>query len=131
MYSNSNIENYERLKRNIGCPHSKDIQFIKNFANQGKQGIAGLVSVGEHTVAYKMSQYINHIILHESNVMDDLTSLRSFCPHFCKNIALCNVPVNGNYRKMPNPFVVSTKHPITTDALLMEYIAISLLSCSL
>ena len=72
MYSN--IENYERLKRKIGCPNSNDITFVKNFSSQGKQGIAGLVSIGEHTVAYKMSQYINHIILHESAVMDDLTS---------------------------------------------------------
>jgi hypothetical protein len=120
MYSN--IENYERLKRKIGCPNSNDITFVKNFSSQGKQGIAGLVSIGEHTVAYKMSQYINHIILHESAVMDDLTSLRTFCPHFCKNVALCNVPVNGNYRKLPNPFAVSTKHPITADTLLMEYI---------
>jgi hypothetical protein len=120
MYSN--IENYERLKRKIGCPNSNDITFVKNFSSQGKQGIAGLVSIGEHTLAYKMSQYINHIILHESAVMDDLTSLRTFCPHFCKNVALCNVPVNGNYRKLPNPFDVSTKHPITADTLLMEYI---------
>ena len=118
MYTNA----YEKLKKNIGCPNSTDIQFIKNFSNQGKQGIAGLVSVSNNVVAYKMSQYINHIILHESNIMSALTELRTFCPHFCKNVALCNVPVNGNYRKIPNPFELSSKHPITTDTLLMEYV---------
>jgi len=118
-----NIENsYEKSKKKVGCPRADDIKFIKNFSNQGKQGIAGLVSIGEHTLAFKMSQYINHIILHESAVMDGLTNLRNYCPHFCKNIALCNVPVNGNYRKSSNPFLVSSKHPITTDTLLMEYI---------
>ena len=123
MYNNQNIENtYDKLKKNVGCPSSKDIQFIKNFANQGKQGIAGLVSIGNNILAYKMSQYINHIILHESAVMDSLTKLRQFCPHFCKNIALCTVPVNGNYRKLDNPFKVSSKHPINSDTLLMEYI---------
>jgi hypothetical protein len=117
-----NIENYDKIKKSIGCPNSKDLTFIKNFSSQGKQGIAGLVSANGYTLAYKMSQYINHIILHESSIMDSLLSLRNFCPHFCKNIALCTVPVNGNYRKMPNPFNVSTKHPIKTDTLLMEYI---------
>jgi len=117
-----NIEKYEKIKRKVGCPNSNDIKFIRNFSNQGKQGIAGLVSVGEHTLAFKMSQYINHIIIHESFIMDALTNLRNFCPHFCKNVAICNVPVNGNYRKIPNPFEVSSKHSITTDTLLMEYI---------
>ena len=121
MYSQ--IENdYDKIKKKVGSSSHEDIQFIKKFPSQGKQGIAGTVSVHNTTLAYKISQYINHIILHEAHVMDALTKLRQFCPHFCKNIALCNIPVNGNYRKVPNPFKITCKHPITTDALLMEYI---------
>ena len=52
--------------------------------------------------------------------MNSLTKMKNYCPHFCKYIGLCSTNVNGNC-KLDNPFKYS-KHPITVDTLLMEYI---------
>ena len=114
--------NYDKIKKIIGCPQASDIKFVKKFQNQGKQGVAGIASIKNNTIAYKISQYINHIVLHEALIMNSLTEMRKFCPHFCKYYGLCSKNVNGNYRKLDNPFQITSKHPIQTDVLLMEYI---------
>jgi hypothetical protein len=114
--------NYDKIKKIIGCPQASDIKFVKKFQNQGKQGVAGIASIKNNTIAYKISQYINHIVLHEALIMNSLTEMRKFCPHFCKYYGLCSKNVNGNYRKLDNPFEITSKHPIQTDVLLMEYI---------
>ena len=117
-----NLIHFEKIKNVVGCPNEDDIEFIKNFPNQGKQGIVGLVNIKNNILTYKMSQYINHIVLHEASIMNSLNTLRNFCPHFCKYLGVCTKHVNGNYRKLENPFKITTKHPIKTETLLMEYI---------
>ena len=122
ILSRMNEISYDKIKKIIGCPDDEDIQFIKKFPNQGKQGVAGLVNIKNNVIAYKISQYINHLVLHEAIVMNSLTEMRQFCPHYCKYLGLCTKQVNGNYRKLENPFEITSKHPIQTDTLLMEFI---------
>ena len=54
--------------------------------------------------------------------MNSLTDMKTYCPHFCKYYGLCTKSVNGNYKKLENPFEITSKHPIQTDTLLMEFI---------
>ena len=128
MYNDTNpidINSYDNTQKKLNSSdnlESLNFKFIKKFSNQGKQGIAGLISIDNSLVTYKMSQYINHLIMHEALIMKCLTELHSYCPHFCKYFGLKNIKVNGNYRKTDNPFQITCKHPITTDVVLMEYI---------
>ena len=122
MYLNDELK-YNQIKKEIGPnPNIKNLTFKKKFSNQGKQGIAGIISYNNQPITYKLSQYINHITKHEASIMNSLTKMKNYCPHFCKYIGLCSQMLMVMYRKLDNPFRVTSKHPITVDTLLMEYI---------
>ena len=101
---------------------NKDQTFINRFSKQGKQGVAGITEIDKHKCVYKVSQNINYIIRHEYQIMRALNEISEYCPHFCKvyNIKLCDV--DGDYRKKDNPFQVTSKHPIKSEFMFMEYI---------
>lgn len=104
-----------------------DIEHVKKFDDQGKQGIVGLVRDkrnGEMLV-YKISQFMNYIPQHEMNVMKGLSELDEICPNFCKPKYLVKLPINLNFFnskiKPTNPFEES-EHSLLIDVLFMEYV---------
>ena len=98
-----------------------------SFAKPGKQGIAGLFKLTniknkKNRCVFKISQYINHLIQHESVVMNGLNDIASFCPHFCKFIGSIIAKVEPKLRKEGNPFKIETNHPIKKEVLLCDYV---------
>jgi hypothetical protein len=71
---------------------------------------------------FKISQYINYLIQHESIVMKGLNDLSPYCPHFCKSVGTILCKVDPKSRKTGNPFNTETKCQIQKEALLCEYI---------
>ena len=59
------------------------ITFKQNI-KPGKQGFVGILEKDGKDYVFKMSQYINYLIHHESIVMQGLNIISTFCPHFCK-----------------------------------------------
>ena len=95
------------------------------FDKPGKQGLVGLMKLKDDKDAkyvFKVSQYINYLAQHENAVMSGLSSLASYCPHFCKCFGTVSCDVDPKCRKEGNPFDVRTKYPITKDVLLCEFI---------
>lgn len=119
---------YENNKKQ---PYDKWLDHKETFKNSGKQGIVGVMSIKDEykikentpNVIYKMSQYINYLIQHESKVMESLNEISPYCPHFCKSIGVISCAVDAKYKKNnDNPFVINSKHPIEKEVLLMEHI---------
>ena len=98
----------------------------KIFPRPGKQGIVGLmVSKDDDSIVYvfKMSQYINHLVNHESSVMGSLNELSDFCPHYCRAVGTIVCQINPVKRKDGNPFEVDQNEiTIEKDVILMEYL---------
>lgn len=98
----------------------------------GKQGQVGLFSMKDdedEKYIFKMSQTLNFLIYHELTIMQGLSELSNFCPHFCKGIGSFNCDVEPN-RKSKNPFDVSSKYIIEKEVLLLEYIEKSSKFCN-
>ena len=74
-------------------------KFVRNFTNQGKQGVVGIVKDIEssYNFVYKMSQYINYLAKHEALIMNSLNEIAEFCPHFCKILGETTTLVDANY----------------------------------
>jgi hypothetical protein len=108
------------------------LDFDKNFDKPGKQGLVGLLKLKEDEdfkYVFKISQYINYLVEHESIVMGGLNDL-SFCPHFCKFIGNINCEVDPESRKTGNPFNKEAKYSIEKSVLLCEYIDKSYKFCN-
>ena len=115
-------EKYKLVNKIIKDKLPSDFKFIRNFSNQGKQGVVGILKIkdNDELCVYKISQYINHLARHEYYIMKSLNKLREYCPHFCKVFKLIKQTVDADYRKKENPFSINTKHPINIDTILME-----------
>lgn len=105
------------------------LSFIRVFKNQGKQGTVGLLvskKNDDNKYVYKMSQYIDYLVKHESVIMNSLNELSSHCPHFCKIIGNLSCNVNVKLCKTEsNPFIShnnNTKHSLKKEILLTEYL---------
>ena len=99
------------------------LSFDTLFDKPGKQGFVGLLNLKNKNgkkmkYVFKISQYINYLIHHESIIMKGLNELSPYCPHFCKSIGtiLCNVDPKS--KKEGNPFNVEAKYHIKKEALL-------------
>ena len=101
---------------------SSDVNFVKKFSNQGKQGVTGIASVNGEQCVYKVSQNLNFIARHEYEIMKGLNEISEYCPHFCKVYNLIKKKMSGNYKKQKNPFEITSKHPVDMDVIIMEYI---------
>ena len=118
-------------KDNKHRPYDIWLEHRETFKNSGKQGIVGILSIKDEfkvkednpDLIYKMSQYINYLIQHESSIMNDLNDISPYCPHFCKSIGVISCSVDAKYKKTNNnPFVIKSNHPIEKEVLLMENI---------
>lgn len=106
-------------------PWSEWLVFDTLFNKPGKQGFVGLFRLKDDPrikIVFKISQYINHLSIHEHTVMNGLNDLHEFCPHFCKSIGLINCKVDPKIKKEGNPFDLDTQYPIVKETLLCEYI---------
>lgn len=103
---------------------SEWLRYKTLFANQGKQGITGILETVDCSkqIVFKISQDINYTSEHEYTVMDRLNSIAPFCPHFCKSIGLLDEIVEPRYRKNDNPFQIKSVYGINKKILLIEYI---------
>lgn len=103
------------------------LSFDSVFDKPGKQGLVGLMLLKnkkdeKRKYVFKISQYINYLIQHESTVMEGLNELSPYCPHFCKSIGSILCKVDPKSRKEGNPFNTSAKYHIQKEALLCEFI---------
>lgn len=102
------------------------LSFDVLFDKPGKQGLVGLLSLknkeGDKKYIFKISQYINYLIHHESIVMKGLNDLSPYCPHFCKSFGSILCDVDPRSRKEGNPFNTDSKYPIKKEVLLCEFI---------
>lgn len=104
------------------------------FTRQGKQGITGTLSLKIETenaiknedekqkYVFKLSQYINHMALHEALIMKGLNSLANYCPHFCRSYGIVICKVDPKIKKEGNPFEIQDAYPIEKEVLLIENI---------
>lgn len=113
---------YESNKKN---PWKDWLEFYCVFDRPGKQGLVGLFKSKseESKYVFKISQYINYLVQHESIVMNGLNSISIYCPHFCKYVGSIMCDVDPHIRKSGNPFnIKDIKYPIKKEVLLCEYI---------
>lgn len=118
------LDAYQKLSREINKNPYFNFDFFSKFKVKGKQGIAGIVRIGNVGYSvFKISQYADFLIEHEYNIMKSLNVLSEYCPHFCKSYALRYLKVPSDYLSLPNPFT-SQKDSSTLEisVMFMEYI---------
>jgi len=93
-------------EKNKDRPWQEWLSFDTVFDKPGKQGVVGLLTLTEKDekkkYIFKISQYINYLIQHESTVMKGLNELSPYCPHFCRSFGsiLCSTdPRSGKNRE--------------------------------
>jgi len=124
--------NYSKLKliieENKDKPLFSWMDFVEIF-KPGKQGIVGMLRTKTEKpllCAFKMSQQIDYLTLHEHCVMQSLNDLAPYCPHFCKSLGLFECKRNPvKSESKDNPFLPKkdVKYMIREHVLLSEYIA--------
>jgi hypothetical protein len=123
------VSGYDQLlayhNKNRGKPWQDWLQFVTTFPKPGKQGLVGLLKCKDENISekyvFKISQYINYLVQHESTIMEGLNSLIPYCPHFCKGIGTFECKVNPKCRKEGNPFNTEGVH-VKKEVMLCEYI---------
>jgi hypothetical protein len=123
MYKIEELRSYYEINKHISWEKWLEVEQI--FDKPGKQGLVGIFKSKTNGMKYvfKISQYINYLVQHESVVMNGLNSISEYCPHYCKYIGtiLCNV--NPHVKKVGNPFITEgIKYTIQKEVLLCEYI---------
>jgi serine/threonine protein kinase len=110
------------LAKSPAKPLSSDLIFHSTFTANGKQGMVGLLEYGGQKYVYKISQYLNYLSLHEGDVMKCMENIIDFCPHFGRVVGCFPAKIDPNFRKLENPFVITSKYPVDMDVLVMEYL---------
>jgi hypothetical protein len=125
----SEISGYSELlssyNQNIENNWSDWLSYETTFEKTGKQGLVGLFRIDKLNtkIVFKLSQYINYLVRHESIIMKGLNALSAYCPHFCKYIGNIECEVNPSIKEQGNPFDINgITHPITKEVLLCENI---------
>lgn len=73
------------------------LEYIRSFTSKGVQGIVGLVKPIDDTnepMVFKTSVDMNKTVEHEFLILEDLNSIRTYCPHFVRSIGMINIPVS-------------------------------------
>jgi hypothetical protein len=114
------------FEKNKGKKWHEWLDFDCTFEKPGKQGLVGLLKLKEDAnvkYIFKISQTINYLVNHESLVMEGLSEISKWLPHFPLFIGKIKAYVNPKNRKSGNPFDVrEDRCKIITDVLLCEYI---------
>jgi hypothetical protein len=123
------LSSYDRLlhyyEQNKEKPWQEWLEFYTTFPKPGKQGLVGLLQSKDKKIPekyiYKISQYINYLVYHESSIMEGLNQMINYCPHFCKGIGSFQSEINPKCRREGNPFHIENIK-VKKDVLLCEYI---------
>ena len=119
-----NLINY--FKENLNRNWSDWLEFDRAITKPGKQGLVGLLKLKDDSsikCVFKVSQYINHLAIHEYSIMKSLNDIAKFCPHFISGLGLIKCDTNPYIRKVGNPFDISeVKYPASQEVLLCEYV---------
>ena len=127
----TNAESYTRsVIENEGRPWEDWLEFVQSFRKPGKQGLVGLMKKrttsddeDPELFVFKVSQYVNHLAMHEGTVMKGLNAISEFCPHFCKYKGVIQARIDPTRRKSGNPFADGDcKHTVKKDVLLCQHI---------
>ena len=126
----SDLFKYTKLVKIYNENKDKDwgewLEYQGLFGKPGKQGVAGIMKVKgtDLTVAFKLSQQIDNLAQHEYTVMNGLNELASFCPHFCKSIALLDCKRNPRTISNISPFIkqADVQYMISDKMLIMEHV---------
>lgn len=105
---------------NIRKEWSEWLEYECTFSDSGNHGRVGLLrskSSGNRYV-FKVSNRNDHLIRHESNIMEDLYDITSYCPNFLKKVGVISCKCNNSDG---NPFAEGGTATIQ-DVLLCEYI---------
>jgi hypothetical protein len=103
--------NYSKLKILFDKNKDKDwtewLEYDSLFGKPGKQGVVGILKVKgtDMTVAFKVSQCTDNLVPHEYTVMNGLTDLAGYCPHFCKSLGILECMRNPRIMTTTNPFI--------------------------
>lgn len=111
----------EYLQDNTIC---SSLKFTGVFPVKGKQGVAGVLKQDNgDMVVFKMSNYIDYLIRHETLILKGLQNCAKWLPHIpMYKGRLDNVPCNiKNSIRDKNPFRKGT-NSITKELYLSEYI---------
>lgn len=81
----------------------RELEFIRCFKSRGVQGIVGLVKIVrlDLIVVFKISIDFSNCIEHEYRILEDLYSMNSYCPYFCKSIGMIEVPISSEFINDP------------------------------
>ena len=123
------VSGYDRLLLHYGenkdKPWQEWLEFSTTFPKPGKQGLVGLLKCKNKSIPekyiYKISQYINYLVQHESTIMEGLNNLIPYCPHFCKGIGTFECDINPKCRREGNPFCIDGMK-VQKEVMLCEYI---------
>lgn len=95
------------------------------FENPGKQGLVGILESKEDPkvrFVFKISQYINYLVQHESCIMEGMNDIASYCINFPFCAGYINADIDPTKRKKGNPFSIDCKYPIEKEVLLMQHL---------
>jgi len=73
----------------------KKINYVKLFSKQGVQGLVGLLEIKKNKlpVVFKVSVELDKSVEHENSVLEALSEIKSFCPHFMNSYGIYELPV--------------------------------------
>ena len=110
-------------KKNKDKPWYEWLKFHKILKKPGKQGTVGIMK-GENgeTYVFKLSKYINHLITHESIVLEGLYNIAQYCPNFVQWMEIVTCKIDPLNRCSDNPFTIDSKYPISEEIVLTEFL---------
>ena len=123
----TNLEKYKEIKllvdKNLNNEYQEWLDFYKVLDKPGKQGVVGLFKIKntDKEIIFKISQYINYLVFHESRVMDGLNEISLYCPHFCKSLGIINCKIDAKYRKNSENPLASISSIIASISFLNKY----------
>lgn len=101
----------------------KWLEVDRVFPRQGKQGIVGVLKSKldpDMKFVFKLSQTVNFLGQHEMAIMEGLSDIGEYCPHFCRLLGGIICEVNPSTSTKKNPFEITSKYPIEKEVILCE-----------
>ena len=123
----------EHYRENTQKPWNEWLEVVKVFPRPGKQGYAGVVrsKLKPHLeYVFKVSRYINYLPQHELTVMQSLSQVASFTPHFCQAVGLIKAMADMSDKDTPLKPDSTDKYLIEKDVLLMQNLQGSFKLCN-
>jgi hypothetical protein len=110
-------------KKNKDKPWYEWLKFDKILRKPGKQGTVGIMKgKNGETYVFKLSKYINHLITHESIILEGLYSISCYCPNFVQWMETITCKIDPFNRDSDDPFKIESKYPIYEEIVLTEFL---------